>query len=93
MPRGIKKTYFTIDMLRKDDVLINRNGDIKEWRGADGKAGHLYETYNNICKYGRGANTDLLTNQINSRLQQQEGFKVYDIIKVIRQGVTTHIND
>jgi len=88
-----KKINFTTKMLQKGDILINRNGDVKEWRiNPVTNEGYLYETFNAYLRHGRGDNKDLITNQINSHLKQSEGFKMYDIISVNRQGIITLIN-
>ena len=80
-------------MLQRGDILVNRNGDIKEWKiNPVTHQGYLYETFNALLGYGRGHNEDLLTNQIDSHLKSSNSFKQYDIVKVIRQGVTTEIN-
>lgn len=83
-----KKVEFTKDMLKRGDILINRNGDIKEWRD-----GNLYELKSKTLGYGRGFNNDLIGHDLAYNLKHKEKmFKIYDIVKVIRQGIVTEIN-
>lgn len=83
-----RQPKFKKSMLQDGDILVNRNGDIKVI-----KYGRIFELKSKSLGYGRGFAPDHIGHNLDSHLRHPDRmFKVYDIVKVIRDCKAILIN-